>query len=136
MAPDTQQNLLYTVYFIILHNWEAIFYASGIILTTLWMFYKPTRAKILIMWGFIMLLFVFEYNKHILEPLREQTINSLITERQSWRIADTINRVTMRIIPRGVPILGWILIILGSYLQLVKKGLIIKQIDKPKNPET
>ncbi|CAN5133713.1 hypothetical protein BH09PAT2_BH09PAT2_06950 [soil metagenome] len=118
MAPDTQQNILYTIYFILLHNFEAIFYVGCIVLITLWALYLPTRAKIIILWGFIALLFVFEYNKHILEPLREQTINSLITVRQSSRIENYINRVTIRIIPRGLPILGWLLIIAGSVIEV------------------
>ena len=118
MSPDTQQNVLYTIYFILLHNFEALFYAGCIILVTLWALYKPTRTKIIIMWGFIILLFAFEYNKHILEPLRQQTINSLITERQSWRIEHYINKFTTRILPRGLPLLGWLLVIGGSFVEI------------------
>ncbi len=118
MAPDTQQNLLYTIYFTLIHNFEALFYASCIVMVTLWALYQPTRAKITIMWGLLILLFAFEYNKHILEPLREQTINALITERQSWRIEHYINKVTTRILPRGLPLLGWILTISGSILEV------------------
>lgn len=118
MAPDTRQNLIYTIYFIILHNWEAILYSLGIVLMTLWALYRPSRGKIIIMWGFIALLFAFEYNKHILEPLREQTRNSLITERQSHRIGYVVDKVTTRLIPRGLPLAGWLAVIVGATLEV------------------
>ena len=70
------------------------------------------------MWGFIILLFGFEYNKHILEPLREQTRNSLVTERRSYRIEYAVDRITMRILPRGLPLLGWLLIIAGGFFEV------------------
>jgi len=113
IAPDTQQNILYMIYFIVLHNTEALFYAAGITITTLLALYKPKRGLIIMMWGFAILLFAFEYNKHILEPLRQQTIDSLITVRESWRIEHTINYVLTRAVPKGLPILGWALIGLG-----------------------
>lgn len=118
MSPDTQQNLMYTIFFIFLHNWEAIFYSCGIAFVTLWDIYRPSRGKIIIMWGFVALLFTFEYKKHILDGLREQTRNSLITERQSYRVAYAIDKVTMRFIPRGLPILGWMMIIAGITLEV------------------
>ncbi len=131
IAPDTQQNILYMIYFILLHNAEALFYASGIIITTLLALYKPKRGLIVIMWGFAILLFAFEYNKHILEPLRQQTIDSLITVRESWRIEHTINYVLTRVIPRGLPLLGWSLIGLGLFLDKIINILFLKK--KPIN---
>lgn len=119
MAPDTQQNLFYTIYFLISHNAEALFYALCIFTTTLYALYKPTRGKIILMWGFIILLFAFEYNKHILEPLRQQFINSLITERQSFRIEYTINYILVRVLPKGLPVLGWSLVILGIFFDKI-----------------
>lgn len=113
MSPDTQQNLLYTIYFIFLHNFEAILYSFGIIGATAWAFYKPTRGKLLMIWGFIILLFAFEYDKHILEPLKEQTIQSLVTQRESPRIVHIIDKVLVRIVPKALPLLGWLLVIMG-----------------------
>lgn len=116
MAPDTQQNLIYTIYFIILHNSLPILYSIGIIVSLLLAFFKPTRSAILMMLGFIILLFAFEYSKHIIEPLKEQTKNSLITVRQSYRIERTIHIVIARLIPLGLPILGWLMVLIGSWL--------------------
>ncbi|MFA9289148.1 MAG: hypothetical protein ACEQSA_04690 [Weeksellaceae bacterium] len=115
MAPDTQQNILYTGYFILLHNAEAILYALGILCATIFAFAKPSRTRLLLMWGFIILLFAFEYNKHILPPLQEQTVNSLVTVRESARIERVIHIVLARLIPLGLPLLGWILVVIGVF---------------------
>ena len=115
MSADTQQNILYTIYFIMLHNFEAILYTIGIVSAALWAFYKPSRSILLIMWGFIILLFAFEYKKHILDGLREQTVNSLITERQSWRIERYIDIVLVKLAPRALPLMGWLFVI-GGFL--------------------
>lgn len=113
MAPDTQQNLIYMIYFMVKHNAEAMLYALGIAIFTAHALYKPTRGKILAMWGCAILLFAFEYEKHILEPLRQQTIGSLVTMRESFRIEHTVNYVLMRVVPRGLPVLGWTLVGVG-----------------------
>ena len=120
MAPDTQQNILYTVYFILLHNFEAIFYSFGIIVVTFWILYKPTRAKFLIFWGFVILLFAFEYKKHIVESLTEQTMNSLITERRSYRIERFVEVTLSKLVPLVLPLLGWSLIVGGIMTRVLK----------------
>ncbi|MDA1316653.1 MAG: hypothetical protein O3B87_01360 [bacterium] len=119
IAPDTQQNILYTLYFILIHNFEAMLYVVGIFSMTLWALYRPTRGKIIIMWGFVILLFSFEYSKHILEPLKEQTIQSLITERESIRIEYYITKILTRVVPFGLPILGWMLIGIGAFFDRI-----------------
>ncbi|PIZ64728.1 hypothetical protein CO051_06100 [Candidatus Roizmanbacteria bacterium CG_4_9_14_0_2_um_filter_39_13] len=115
MSPDTQQNIFYTAYFIITHNALAFVYSAGILFVTTHMLWRPKRGKVLILWGLIILLFAFEYSKHILEPLRQQTIQSLITERESVRIEFYINKFLTKIVPFGLPIFGWFLIGIGFY---------------------
>lgn len=132
MAPDTTQNLFYTIYFMILHNAEAIFYLLAIIFFTLLALYKPTRSKIITMWGFIILLFAFEYNKHILEPLRIQFINSIITERPSFRIEYTINLILVRILPTGLPTIGWCLVISGIFFDKILRYIKIRFLNRKK----
>jgi len=120
MSPDTQQNLFYTILFIIQHNALALTYTTAIVFTTGHMFWKPTRGKILILWGFIILLFAFEYSKHILEPLKEQTIQSLITKRESVRIEFYITKFLTRIVPFALPIVGWMLVGMGIFFDPLK----------------
>lgn len=120
MSPDTQQNILYTTYFILLHNFEAVLYSCGTIFSSIWILIKPTRAKFLIMWGFIFLLFAFEYKKHIVEGLTDQTINSLVTVRQSYRIERYVTVTLNKLVPFGLPLAGWTLIIAGIILPFTK----------------
>lgn len=120
IAPDTQQNIIYTVFFILTHNFEAILYSLGIVVMMLWMLYKPSRAKFLVFLGFIVLLFAFEYKKHIVEGLVEQTRNSLITERQSWRLERYLSIILEKLVPLVLPLFGWFLIITGVLMRFLK----------------
>ncbi|HRN71150.1 MAG TPA: hypothetical protein PLS49_08280 [Candidatus Woesebacteria bacterium] len=127
IAPDTQQNLLYTIYFMILHNYEAMFYLAGSVVMALWMLYRPSRAKFLIFLGFAILLFAFQYTKHIVDPLLEQTTNSLITERESWRIERYLTLLLGRVVPLFLPIVGWALIIAGGTIRYLKLEIKINE---------
>jgi hypothetical protein len=113
IAPDTQQNLLYAVYFTITHNLEAVIYFGFMCLALLVALIKPTRAMILIMLGFGLLLFGFQYNKHILIPLKQQTESALITERQSHRTQRAIDLTLARVLPLAFPLSGWSAIVFG-----------------------
>jgi len=124
IAPDTQQNIFYTIYFILIHNYLAVFYSIAIIAVTVWAFYKPSRKSILMLWGFIILLFAFEYSKHILEPLKQQTIGSLITVRESIRIEYVITKILTKVVPFGLPILGWTLVVTGIYFDKIQNTII------------
>jgi len=117
MSPDTQQNLFYSLYFLVLHNFIAIVYSLGILVSGIINFWKPKRTWFLIFLGCIVLLFSFEYNKHILESLREQTLNSLITERQSYRIERVVNVTLAKLLPTGLMILGWIMVGTGLFFE-------------------
>lgn len=121
MSPDTQQNLFYSIFFLFIHNVLAIAYVVAIFLVTIHVLWRPKRGKILILWGLIILLFIFEYEKHMLEPLRQQTIQSLITERESVRIEFYINKFLTKIVPFGLPIFGWILISVGLFFDILYK---------------
>lgn len=111
ISPDTQQNIIYTIYFILLHNFPPLVYSACILLAIGAGLYKPTRPAILYIVGFSLLLIGFEYQKHIVDPLIEQTKGSLITERQSYRIAWIVEKI----LGKGLPVLfnlgGWILVI-------------------------
>lgn len=116
MSPDLKQNIFYTTYFIFLHNFSAIFYFSGIVISALLLLIKPTRWKTLLLFGFILLLFGFEYNKHIAEPLKQQTINSLITVRQHYKVYRIVDFALIKVLPRLLPLTGWSLVIMGFFL--------------------
>nr|MBP6994256.1 hypothetical protein [Candidatus Woesebacteria bacterium] len=90
ISPDTQQNILYALYFVLLHNFVAFVYMLGLIVTTIIGLIQPSRGRMLLMIGFALLLLSFEYSKHIQTPLLNQTKQSLITERYSSRVEEAI----------------------------------------------
>ncbi len=121
ITPDLKQNIFYTVYFTVSHNFAAFIYLAGIIVSLIFALIKPTRKSIFFLLGFIILLFSFEYNKHILEGLREQTLNALITIQEHNKVRRIINVITLKALPVLLPITGWGLIGLATFLHFSKK---------------
>jgi hypothetical protein len=116
ITPELRQNIFYTVYFTVTHNLPVFFYGFGIISFALLAILRPRRSFILLLLGFIILLFAFEYNKHILEGLKEQTINALITIQEHNLVRRIINLVLVRLLPIGMPFVGWLLVFGGGFL--------------------
>ncbi len=110
ITPDLKQNIFYTLYFTISHNALALFYFAGIICSVILAIIKPSRKSIFLLLGFILLLFGFEYNKHIVEGLREQTLNALITIQEHNKVRKVINIITLKLLPILLPLAGWSLI--------------------------
>ena len=118
IPPDLRQNIFYTVYFSITHNFPVVFYALGIFTAVVLSIIKPSRKSVFLLLGFILLLLGFEYEKHILEGLREQTINSLITIQEHNKVRRIINILTLKALPLGLPLLGWIFVLSSSFLYI------------------
>ena len=83
--------------------------------------YRPSRKSVLLLLGFSLLLFGFQYNKHILEGLREQTLNALITIQEHNKVRRIINFVTLKLLPLFFPLVGWGLVLLSGYLYFFKR---------------
>jgi len=134
MSPDTQQNIIYALILLVLHNSTAIIYAFGLVMSIFVGLIKPSRARILFMVGFALLLLAFEYGKHIQEPLLEQTKQSLITERYSARIENVITLGIGRAAPLGLQVIGVSCISLGVLMGLrnILRSVINKKPHKVK----
>lgn len=121
IAPDTTQNIGEMVKLLVGHNFLAIIFLGGVLASTAYSLWKPTRGAILFIIGFALLLFAFEYEKHIADALIEQTKGSLITERQSYRLEWLLNKIlgkaaTPLLYLTGIASLG-----LGGFLLLKEK---------------
>lgn len=110
VSADLKQNLFYTLFFLITHNAFAIVCVVGIGISILLSIYKPTRSALCILLGFMVLLFAFEYSKHIVEPLRQQTLNSLITDKPHNTVSRIINFSLLKALPLTLPLLGFLLV--------------------------
>lgn len=120
ITPDLKQNIFYALFFTITHNALALFYFCGIIFAVGLSLYRPSRKSVLLLLGFSLLLFGFEYNKHILEGLREQTLNALITVQEHNKVRRIVNIVTLKLLPFFLPVVGWGLIFISCYLYFKK----------------
>jgi hypothetical protein len=119
MAPDTQQNFLVAGMLLVEHNFFALFFLGGVILSVALGLWKPSRGAILLMVGFALLLFAFEYQKHIVDGLLEQTRGSLITERQSYRLEWLLDKTFGKILPPLFYFLGTVVTALGGYMEFM-----------------
>ncbi len=125
MAPDTAQNVLVMAKLMVEHNFLAMTFLGGLIASTGYAFWKPSRGAILLMIGFGLLLFAFQYEKHIADALIEQTTGSLITERQSGRIEWFVQKILGRAATPLLYLTGVISLGIGSFL-LYKNNKISK----------
>ncbi len=112
---ELQQNIFFTVFFTVTHNLPVFLYGAGVLFFALLSIIKPRRSYILMLLGFILLLFGFEYNKHILEGLREQTINALITTQEHNLVRRIVDIVLEKVLPILFPFNGVALIGMGIY---------------------
>jgi hypothetical protein len=102
-----QLNFINTVFLTFIHNQDAIGYFIGILVSLVLLFYKPNRSAVFLLIGFICLLFGFEYNKHIIEPLEDQTIASLGIEGNSGLFAKGVGALFKKLLPLFFFTVGW-----------------------------
>ena len=107
IAPDLRQNIVVTLYLLFTHNYIAIAYFFGIILGIILSVWKPSRFATFILIGFSILLFSYEYDKHIIAGLREQTLKSLITVTPHYRLSRIVNLFLSDLLPVLFYITGW-----------------------------
>ncbi len=110
ITPDLQQNILVTIYLLFIHNYIAFAYFVGLLIGVGLALYRPSRFATMILLGFAILLFSFEYDKHIIEAFRQQTLTSLITVRQHYKLQHIINLVITEILPVLFYVMGWFFI--------------------------
>jgi|SRR3989338_7765097 len=113
MSPDLKQNFAVTLYLIFSHNYIAFVYLTGVVISTILSLLKPSRFTVFMLIGFITLLFSFEYDKHLIEPFRQQTLNSLITSTPHFRLQKILDVMIAEIFPILFYVTGWMLIFIG-----------------------
>lgn len=122
ISPDLSQNIATTIYLLFAHNYIAFAYFAGMIMAVGLAIWKPSRFSIFVLLGFAMLLFSFEYDKHIIEPLRNQTITSLVTVTPHYRVSKVIDAVISEILPVLFYTVGWGMVFASIVYAGVKLG--------------
>lgn len=115
VTPDLQQNIIVTLYLLFSHNYEAIAYFMGLIISIGLALYRPSRFTTFAFLGFAILLFSFEYDKHIIVGLREQTVSSLITVTPHFKLQRILNLLISDLFPVLFYITGWFFIYLAIF---------------------
>ena len=96
-----------TIYLTFAHNQYAIAFFIGIIMSIFLLLMKPSRTATLLLLGFSTLLIGFEYDKHIMEPLMSQTLNSLGVPEGSGKLGGLMSRVFQKLLPFVFFSIGW-----------------------------
>ncbi|MBI2641126.1 hypothetical protein HYW87_00840 [Candidatus Roizmanbacteria bacterium] len=129
MSADIEQNAIITIYLLFSHNYVVFSYLAGVVITAFLSIVKPTRFSVIMLLGFLVLLFSFEYDKHMIVPFREQTLKSLITQTPHFRLQKLIDIVIAEILPILFYAIGWILIFLGVIYASIK----LKRLERSKS---
>lgn len=107
-SPELADSLVSTIYSTFDHNKIVIAYFAAALLAGFLVFKKPTRFNVLLLFGFALLAFTYEYEKHIIAPLRDQTLQALIPDPnvhvKTQKYLDIFLSV---LIPIGLYITGW-----------------------------
>ena len=125
MSPDLRQNVITTLYLLFSHNYIVFAYFTGVLISAALSVLKPSRFTVLMMLGFIILVFSYEYDKHIIAGFREQTINSLITATPHYKVQKIVDLAITELLPILFYLLGWGFIFMGiiyGALKLSKKS--------------
>lgn len=119
IPQDLTKNIITTIYLLISHNYLPIAYSFGLLTSLILSVYRPTRFSVLLLFGFALLLFGFEYDKHIIVPFREQTLKSLITETPHYKLQKLVNIIISDLLPILFFTFGW----LAIYIAIIYKGI-------------
>jgi len=113
VTPDLSQNIIHTIYLTFAHNYILLAYLIGLGISVIMALRKPSRYATLLILGFAILAFSFEYDKHIIDGLRQQTINSLITVQQHNKVNKWTTALITDIAPLVLYIGGWVLLFIA-----------------------
>lgn len=123
-SSDLNQSLIDTFYNFFTHNYVVLVYLLGTIISGLMALFRPSRFYLLLFFGFLILAFTYEYDKHLIEPLRRQTLESILGSVESTahpKVNKVVDLVISEVIPVFSYITGWLLIFLALILGGDKK---------------
>lgn len=121
IASDLKQNLATTIYLLFIHNYIVFAYFFGLLISIYIAIVRPSRFITFFLLGFAILVFSYEYDKHIIAGFREQTIKSFITQIPHYKLQKLINIAISEILPILFYLLGWGLIYIGIVIGGLKK---------------
>lgn len=115
MQPDLTQNIQEGIYLLFAHNADMIAYVSGIALCGMLTFLRPSRLSLWFTLGFIVLAVSFFYDKHVSEPLINQTLATVVGSSQTghFTIRKGIDFFFSILLPAVFFVSGWLVLFSG-----------------------
>lgn len=113
--------IINTLFLTFLHNQYAIAFLFGSLISIAALLIKPSRKPVLLLIGFTTLLIGFEYDKHIIEPLQDQTLTSLGLSESGGSVGLLVIRVFQKLLPIFFFTVGWGCVFLATFLSLFKR---------------
>ncbi len=95
------------IYFTFLHNADAIAYVLGILLCFVLLMMHPRRRVSLFLLGFILLELRFQYLKHIVDPLYDQTVGTLFENGTFFKARRLVDLFINDFVPILLYLSGW-----------------------------
>ena len=107
------------LYFTFLHNADAIAYLVGIIFVFVLLLKNPRRILVLYLLGFILLEIRFQYLKHIVDPLYDQTVGAMLQGGTFFRTRRILDLFLNDLVPMGLYV--------GILFSVTKPGFLKKK---------
>ena len=101
------------LYFTFLHNADAVAYAVGVLFAFLLLLKQPRRRFVLFLLGFLMLELRFQYLKHIVDPLYDQTVGAMLQGGTFFRTRRLLDIAMNDLAPMALYFGGWGSLFLG-----------------------
>lgn len=119
-------NFAKLLYFTFLHNYQVLGFSVMTAVSLVFLIKKPSRTMVFFFVGFLLLILHFEYQKHIVDNLAEQTADVLFTTGSYYRTQWLVKVGFYHLLPLLLYLSGWTLVTLG----MIRVGKTI-QMDKP-----
>lgn len=108
------------LYFTFMHNADAIAYLVGIMFVFGLLMWKPRRILVLFLLGFIILEIRFQYLKHIVDPLYDQTVGAMLQGGTFLRSRRILDLLMNDLLPMGMYVTGWGSLFAGIFFAVYK----------------
>ncbi|MCX6784061.1 MAG: hypothetical protein NT141_03250 [candidate division WWE3 bacterium] len=106
MYQDLKHNVIIGFFQLFAHNGLVFVYVAGAIISLGVLVFKLKRIAAVYLIGFATLAIKFEYNKHIMEPLLKQTVETVVINPDTHLF---IQRLINTFLIKGVPAIMWLI---------------------------
>lgn len=115
MNSDLIKNTIVTFYSFYEHNALVFYYGLALLAVITRLFIKPTRYYVLLVLGLILLIFSFEYQKHLIPHFFSHLLDPIIDPNTHARTYQYSSLFLTRVLPILLDFAGWLLIVIPLF---------------------